>query len=106
MKEQDQALAQRSASATYFLLLTCVIDDPVCTCIQQISPHPPLSQVWTSKHVTGLMSSAYSRRPFARSSSLDPVKQYQDRQQKLSHYFASGLPYSRYHRIVDRLAIS
>ncbi|KAH9991247.1 WD40 repeat-like protein [Russula vinacea] len=41
------------------------------------------------------MSSAYARRAFAPSSSLDPVRQYKDRQQKMSHYFASGLPYSR-----------
>lgn len=92
----------RSAFAT-FVPLTCVICD--CACLYpSISPHPPLWQVWTLKHVTGLMSLAYAH-PFARSSSIDAVRQHKDRQQKMSSYFSSGLPYSRYYRIIERLAI-
>jgi hypothetical protein len=55
-------------------------------------------------HVSGLMSSAHARRAFAPSSELDPVRQHKDRQRRMSDYFAGGLPYSRYVRLVNSIS--
>jgi len=48
-------------------------------------------------HVARLMSSARAHRAFIPSSSPDSTRQHKDRQKKMSSYFASGLPYSRYY---------
>jgi hypothetical protein len=71
--------------------------------IHQVSSHQYLAGLDTQGsqeilgHVSGLMSSAHARRPFAPSTSLDSIRQHKDRQRKMSNYFAAGLPYSRYY---------
>ena len=52
------------------------------------------------------MSSVNAWRTFVPSSSLDSVRQSKDRQKKMSSYFTAGLPYSRYHCLIDSISSS